>query len=497
MNLNELVLEIADKERFEIKRDLGGMLNKNCLIHFNNKKCVLRISADNFEHKESIEREYKGIGYSVNGDEYSYRDIDEQIIFSNICLQKNIPVAKIIYHNDNYMITEFIEGREIPDILKSEQNISEIINKYLSSLVSAHNKGIVFGDRWGFNTIIDKEENIIHFDFDIKINTEDAKEFEISQAVYYSLLFSRDKDSAIECLKDFLKKNEIKSMYDRNRVINFLNGHSKYFMEHNIDYGGIELETERLIDGIKPKIKVTSLASEDEKTMIFICNNKRYRISLDSEVAKPNHYTKFLFENILSSENHNGRALDIGIGTGVYIPILREKGYSYIDGIDINQRAVEFTRKIMEEKNLGKYVRIFWGAFPEDFNLDEKYNFIISNPPQIPTPPDISLENTQLVYTNEGGADGRQTVDKIITNVSRFLEEGGNFRMVQADFIGIEKTLEIMLDNGLKPEIIDTKKERPGPFTCSRIDYIESLGYKFQKDNQGAYFNLAVINGEK
>lgn len=497
MNLNELVLKIADKERFEIKRDLGGMLNKNYLIHFNNEECVFRILIDNLRHKESIEEEYKGIRYSVNGNEYNYRNIDEQIIFSSECLEKNIPVAKVIHHNDNYMITEFIEGREIPDILKSEQNISEVINKYSSSLVSAHNKGIVFGDRWGFNTIIDKKGDIVHFDFDIKLNAEDAKEFEISQAVYYSLLFSRDKDSAVECLKDFLKRNEIKSIYDRNRVIDFLNGHSKYFMEHNTDYGGIELEIERLIESVKPKIKGTSLASENEKTMIFVCNNKRYRVSLDSEVAKPNYYTKFLFENIISSENHNGRALDIGTGNGVYIPILREKGYSYIDGIDINQRAVEFTRKIIEEKNLEKYVRIFEGSFPEDFNSNEEYNFIITNPPQIPTPSDISQENIQLFYTNEGGADGRQTVDKIIINVSRFLKENGNFRMVQADFIGIEKTLELMLDNGLKPKIIDTKKERPGPFTYSRIDYIESLGYKFQKDNNGVYFNLAVINGRK
>ena len=96
MKVNKLILEIADKKGFEIKRSLGGMLNENYMIYFNNQNYVFRIPIKNLRHKKSIEREYKGIGYYVNGNEYNYRSIEEQVIFSNLCSQKGISVARII-----------------------------------------------------------------------------------------------------------------------------------------------------------------------------------------------------------------------------------------------------------------------------------------------------------------------------------------------------------------------------------------------------------------
>ena len=138
------------------------------------------------------------------------------------------------------MITEFLEGIEIPDLLKSEKNVLEIINKYLFSLILAHNKNIVFGDRWGYNTIINKEGNIINFDFDIKLNTEDSKEFEISQAVYYSLFFSKENKSVLGYLQEFLKREDLNYIYDKNMITKYLEGHSQYFK--GTIYGGIERE---------------------------------------------------------------------------------------------------------------------------------------------------------------------------------------------------------------------------------------------------------------
>ena len=518
-SLEELLLTTPQKigKRLRHKKDIGGKLNDNYLIgnKESGEEYILRVpKKDPRDVLEEIRKEYEGIGYVTNGNEYRFRNLGEQVSFINLCKQKNIPVADIVDVDKNYMLSEFVKGIDLPNFLRKQKkrrgymlNINTLVfNTYLSSLVSAHQEGIVLGDRWGPNTIVTPQINIIHIDFDIELTAEDAREFELAQGTYYCLLHSKNKGEVVDKLKDFFKRKEVISLYDRTRVSEFLTGHSQYFKAHK-EYGGIESEIDCLSNALKPKAKATSSSTEEEKNTIFICKNKRYRLPLHQEVAKPDHYSQFLAEHIIPAERLWRKALDICMGGGVHIIILAEKGFTRIDGIDINQKAVHLVKELIHSKDLKDIkdsIKIYHGEFPEDFqHLSETYNLIITDPPQIPTPPNLSTlqnlsrEEKVFYYTNEGGFDGRQVVDKIIRAVPEFLKDNSYFQIVHADFIGIEKTCDLFKKVGLESTITATQKVRPGPLTTSRIDYIESLGYKFQKDNEGPYFDLAVITGKK
>lgn len=507
INLDSILFRISGKlrKKLVLERKLESIFNDNYIIREEktSEKYVLRIPKENLEIKNSIRKEYEGIGYSTNGSGYKFRNLEEQVSFISLCQQKNIPVAIVVDAEKNYMLTEFIEGKELPNILKNLDFIDNInlVDLYLSSLISTHEQNIIMGDRWCYNTIFTPQKKLFHIDFDIELSTDDAREFELSQGLYYSLLYSKNKKEVVNSFKDFFYRKDLTTLYDRTRVIEFLKNHSRYF-HNNQEYGIIEKEIDQIISFLKPKSKITSSATEEEKTMIFIYKNKRCRLPLHPEVAKPNHYTKLLAEHIIladriTNESLTKKALDIGPGNGVYEFILVENGFNHVHGIEINAKAVQLSREFIRSKGLENHVRIFHGKFPDELNEQEKYDLILTNPPQIPTPTGIQRQESSFYLTNEGGSDGREIIDEIILGVPRFLNQRGYFQIVQADFVGIEKTLELMRTVRLEPKITATRKARPGPFTTSRIEYIESLGHKFKKDENGLYFNLAVITGCK
>ncbi len=474
-------------------KTLEGALNDNYLLEDKKSKYVLRIPKENLSQLHLIKEEYRGIGYVTEGSEYKFRNLREQFAFMEKCKQLGIPINEAIDFGENYMLLKFIEGITLEKFLNQTNN-PVIINDYFSTVINAHFKGVVIGDRWGHNTIVTPQQDLVHIDFDIELTAEDAREFEVAQLIYFCILQSRNKEKATSLALDFANREELK-FYDKSRIAEFLTGHCRCFTNSR-EYGGIETKIEQIVSQLRTISKSTSSATEKEKTMIFILKNKRYRIPLDSEVAKPDHYTQFLAEYIMPKLG--GSALDIGTGSGVHAVIMVDfYKFNHVDGIDINQSAVELAKQTVASKGLEHAIKIFQGEFPEDFKLNHQYDLIISCPPQIPTPLEVPQEKNCFYFTNEGGYNGRQAVDKIIKNVFPCIKKRGHFQVLHADFIGVEQTCNLLRDSGLSPTITATRKARPGKLTTSRIDYIESLGYKFQKDCNGPYFDLVIITGEK
>ncbi len=486
----------------QIIENLEGALNSNFLVRdVNDRKYVLRIPMYNEETYKLIKKEYEGVGYVTNGREYSYRSLEEQVTFSKKCIREGVPVANVISVGQEWMLTEFVEGTTLDKYLQANNDVT-IINEHISQIMSSHKKGILIGDRWGPNEIVTNDNKIVYIDFDIELLIEDAKEFEMAQVLYHSIAWSKDKEKTSLLVKDFVKNCRFYGVYDKGRVCKFLRGYKEYFKK-DIRYKESEAWIDDLISNMKPQTVSSSIASEKEGNMIYQFKDRMYRICLHPEVAKPDNYTDFLSECIIFIQD--GVALDIGTGTGVHAILLRDYyKFMHVDAVDINPLAVRLARQNFALMDLEKNIQVIYAEFPNEFKKEKeysndkgKYDLIISAPPDIPTPPSLNMEKNSFYFMTEGGYDGRQVVDKIIREVPLFLKDKGYFQIVHADFIGIEKTCDLMRAVGLKPDITATKKARPGRLTSSRIDYIESLGYKFQRDDEGHYFYLAVITGRK
>lgn len=474
---------------------LGGFLNDNIIVLDGMEKYLLRIPKKDPPQRQLIDEEYRGIGYGSFGREFRYRTLEEQQVFMARCREAGMDVPNVVHAGAEHLLIEFVNGTQLDNFLK-EQDDSAPLRSYPLSVAQAHTRGIVLGDRWGPNTIITPDGKFVEVDFDIELTAEDGREFEIAQVLYYLLLYAKNKGGVINLEKEFIQGDAFSGIYDRNRVADLLEGHVGFFGNH-AEYGGISDQVKALLPFLRPQAKSTSSGTLQEKIMVYRFKDRRYRVFLHPEVAKPNYYTDFLAENIMPVKG--GTALDIGIGCGVHaILLIDHYQFGMVDGIDINPDSVRLAQRNILDRRLGNRVTVLAGEFPKDFSKEpESYDLIITDPPQIPTPPGRGISHDGFYFTNEGGPDGRRVVDSILSAIGQYLKDKGRFQILHADFIGIEKTQDLLRAAGLEPEITARRKTRPGRLTSSRVDYIESLGYKFQRDKDGPFFDLVVISGKK
>lgn len=251
MNLSSLLIDISQKigKKLEFTdQTLHGALNNNWVIKDEEeKKYVLRIPKGNPKQLPILRREYEGIGYVRDGSEYRLRDLEEQASFTETCRKRGIPVPQIIFTNYYAMLREYIEGITLENFLKT--NNSTVIQENFLTLARAHAQNIVLGDRWGPNEIVTQDKSIVYIDFDIALKAKDAKEFEITQALYYAFLYAKDKEEASASIRNFIETKTFSSLYNKKRVSEFLEGHMRYF--YNTKYGCIESHLKPLLASLQ------------------------------------------------------------------------------------------------------------------------------------------------------------------------------------------------------------------------------------------------------
>jgi len=252
MNLGSLLIDISQKIGKKLKftdQTLHGALNNNWVVKDKEeKKYVLRIPKENPPQIPLIRDEYEIIGYAKNGSKYRFRTSEEQFSFTEKCFLSGIPVPRTSYSDNKAILREFIEGTTLDNFLKKTNNTS-VIEDYLKTIVKAHEKGIILGDRWGPNTIVAPEKNLVEIDFDIDLTAEDAREFEIAQILSYCLLWSRNKTGAIKSIIDLVNSDKFDGFYDGCRISEFLHGHEEYFRKK--EFGSIKREVENIIFCLK------------------------------------------------------------------------------------------------------------------------------------------------------------------------------------------------------------------------------------------------------
>lgn len=131
--------------------------------------------------------------------------------------------------------------------------------------------------------------------------------------------------------------------------------------------------------------------------------------------------TRFLLENF-SFENKKS-FLDVGCGCGpigLYIA-MNSKKYS-VDMIDVNDRAINLTKKSIEENKLTN-INVFRSNVYE--NVKNKYDAIITNPP---------------IHA------GKEVVYSIIKNAKNYLNENGELWIVMRKDQGAKSMIKDMKD---------------------------------------------------
>ncbi|VVB99751.1 putative S-adenosylmethionine-dependent methyltransferase [uncultured archaeon] len=150
----------------------------------------------------------------------------------------------------------------------------------------------------------------------------------------------------------------------------------------------------------------------------------------------------FLLATYASGISGGKKVLEIGCGTGIAsISAAKADEANTVLGVDINPQAVECAAA-NAEANGAKNCRFMQASLFSSIPDGSKFDFILFNPPYLPTTREekLSLEDENAAY--DGGESGLETFMQFAEQVSEHLAPGGKVAVIATSLNdGVKKTL--------------------------------------------------------
>ena len=172
-----------------------------------------------------------------------------------------------------------------------------------------------------------------------------------------------------------------------------------------------------------------------------------FKINTDNNVYVPAEDSYLLADNLLVKEDMN--VLEIGTGSGIVAMYASRLSHN-ITVTDSHFDACELARKNFMANNIEGVEILFGNLF--EVVKNRKFDIILFNTPYLPTENDDVIEDN-LNYAFDGGLNGRKVIDLFLNEVKNHLNDGGIVQMIQSSLSDIEKTLNILDEQGFIAEI--------------------------------------------
>jgi release factor glutamine methyltransferase len=124
------------------------------------------------------------------------------------------------------------------------------------------------------------------------------------------------------------------------------------------------------------------------------------------------------------------QVLDVGTGSGcLAVAVARQHKTARITGIDISPAALEVAARNAAKHKVAERIRFLHGDVYSPLTAEERFDFILSNPPYIKHADMGSLPAGVRDYEPhvalDGGADGFAVFDRLLAGVAAHLKPGG------------------------------------------------------------------------
>jgi release factor glutamine methyltransferase len=144
--------------------------------------------------------------------------------------------------------------------------------------------------------------------------------------------------------------------------------------------------------------------------------------------------------------------LDVGTGSGcLAIAVAAGHKNAILTAIDVSEPAVAVARRNAQRHNFDGRIRFLHGDLFAPLESDERFDFILSNPPYIPREqfgtlaPEVRDHEPRLAL--DGGEDGFAVIDRLIAGAGDHLRPGG-FLIVEIGFDQEQAARERFLAHG-------------------------------------------------
>lgn len=188
------------------------------------------------------------------------------------------------------------------------------------------------------------------------------------------------------------------------------------------------------------------------------------KIRTFGSVYEPDEDT-FLLISALEKYDFRGKTvLEMGTGSGI-IALLLAKTAKKAAAVDINPEAVACAKSNAALNGISNATFIESDLFE---NVRGKFDVIIFNPPYLP--PEENPERTAIKAANcadciskedlcwNGGAEGRQAINRFIERAPQFLKRSGAIFMLESSLSNYRKTISYFKKCGFSCKIAGKKK---------------------------------------
>jgi len=187
--------------------------------------------------------------------------------------------------------------------------------------------------------------------------------------------------------------------------------------------------------------------------LAYLINKKEFfgiTFYIEEGVLIPRPETEILVEEILKilPTDKEIIGLDIGTGSGVVsLSLLKNRENLKMYAIDISEKALKITEKNAKILKLYDRIKIIKSNLFE--NIDEKFDFIVSNPPYIPEEEYECLQEEVKKEPKEAliAKEGIYFYEEIIKQAKNYLKEDG-FLAFEIGYNQSEKVKQILKSYG-------------------------------------------------
>jgi release factor glutamine methyltransferase len=181
-----------------------------------------------------------------------------------------------------------------------------------------------------------------------------------------------------------------------------------------------------------------------------------YVFDVYEDVYEPAEDSFLFAENLDVKEG--AQVLDIGTGCGL-LGILASKKAGGVVAVDLNPFAIRCARENSALNGARDKMHLIQGSLFSALNNGVRFDLILFNAPYLPS--DEGEEASWIGRSWAGGANGRELVDRFISEVPAHLNPMGTVMLMQSTLTGVDETLQKFSQNNLKSKV---KAELKLPF---------------------------------
>ncbi len=181
--------------------------------------------------------------------------------------------------------------------------------------------------------------------------------------------------------------------------------------------------------------------------------NARVKLGDPDLVYEPAEDSFLLADAALEDTESGMRILEVGTGSGFVSAVLRANFENVrIIATEINPHAARCAKK-----NGVEVLRtdLFRGIKPR--SPEARFDLILFNPPYLPTSEEEKVP-VWLNYAFDGGASGRETLERFFAEVRAYLRPGGRILVLISSITGVEAVQEKMEGLGFDVDIAGRTK---------------------------------------